>query len=352
MKKQLVASLMLTGAVALAMGMGASAEEKKIGISMYTTRTEFYVAMSSTVEDLCAENGWKCSTLSAEMDLTKEMENMETLVSQGVDLIFMEPLQTEGSAEAAQLAIDAGIPVICFDSSITSDVPVVTNVYADNFQNGVEVGKWVADEYFKDKPIHAMIMHGVEGLEPCDQRARGVISGILEARAGLSAEEAKTKGEEFDIETVKSGSGYYEDADFYIDATGFDDGLTDTALQISEDFLTANKEINLIIANNDDAGYGAIQAVENQGLEDQIICVGAADARKETLKGMMDDPDYMYKAIGLNIPSKVAETAFDVAKQILVEGADPASFDEVTNTPAVCINAANASEFYNPDALF
>ena len=353
MKKLLLVAALVIGLIA-AVPVAAQAEEapKKIGISMYTQRTEFYMAMSSTVEKLCKERGWECTTLSADMDLTKEMENMEALVTQGVDLIFMEPLQIEGSAAAAQLAVDAGIPVICFDSAIDPSVPAVTNVYADNFANGVLVGKWVADEYFKDKEIHAIVMHGVAGLEPCVQRARGVIAGLLAARAGLSDEEAAELAIEVDDEAVNNGSAYNEAANLYIDASGYDEGLTDTALQLTEDFLNANHDVNLIIANNDDAGYGSIQAVENLGLEDQIICVGAADARKGTLDGMMNDPDYLYKAIGLNIPAKVAETAFGIAEQILVDGADPTSFDWVTNTEAVCINAANAEEFYDPDALF
>ena len=336
----------------LAQAEESSNETFKIGVSMYTQRTEFYLAMSSTIEALSEENGWECTTLNADMDLTKEMENMETFVSQGVDLIFMEPLQKEGSSEAAQLAIDEGIPVICFDSAVEDSVPVVTSVYADNFENGIKVGKWVAENYFKDEEIHAMIMHGVAGLEPCEQRAKGVVCGLLAGRAGLSDEEAKEIGIAMDDEAINNGSAYNEAANMYIDASGFDEGLTDTALQLTEDFLTAHSEINLIIANNDDAGYGSIQAVENQGLEDQIICVGAADARKETLQQMMDNPDYLYKAIGLNIPSKVAEAAFEVGYQILAEGADPTGFDAITNTPAVCINAENANEYYDPDALF
>ena len=353
MKRRLLAVCVVLGIFLMMFGT-AYAEETpiKVGISMYTVRTEFYMAMSSTVEKMSAENGWECTTLNADMDLNKEMENMEALVTQGVDLIFMEPLQTEGSIAAAQLAIDAGIPVICFDSSIDSSVPAVTNVYADNFANGVLVGKWIAEQYFKDKTVHAIVMHGVAGLEPCEQRARGVIAGLLAARSGISDEEAAELCVEVDNEAVNNGSAYNEAADLYIDASGYDDGLTDGALQLTEDFLNANHEVNLVIANNDDAGYGSIQAIENLGLQDQIIVAGAADARKGTLQGMLEDPNYLYKAIGLNIPAKVGETAFNIAKQILVDGADPAGFDWVTNTEAVCITAENAADYYDPDALF
>ena len=95
---------------------------------------------------------------------------------------------------------------------------------------------------------------------------------------------------------------------------------------------------------------GAMTAVQNAGLSDQVVLAAAADGQKEAYELIKDGT--AYKATGENNPKVVAETAVDIAKEILVDGKSADDYEKYTKTPAHCINPDNVDEYYNPDALF
>ena len=51
-------------------------------------------------------------------------------------------------------------------------------------------------------------------------------------------------------------------------------------------------------------------------------------------------------AIGENSPSKIGELGVEIAKDILVNGASPDSYEDITMTEAVAVTADNVEERY------
>jgi ribose transport system substrate-binding protein len=109
--------------------------------------------------------------------------------------------------------------------------------------------------------------------------------------------------------------------------------------------LSAFPDINLLVAENDAMAIGALQVIEEQGLEDQITVVACADGQKEAYQLIQEG---RYLATGLNDPALAAATAVDVAVDLM----NGAEVDRTIYTTAVCINADNVDEWYNPDAVF
>ena len=120
----------------------------KIGIQMKTLDSGFFVTLADEFTSRIEECGWEAAVLNADSDTMKESENMDSFISQGYDLIIIDPYETEGCVEAINRAASAGIPVICVDNSCGESANVVSIVYPSNVKNGLLCGSWPLPDPF------------------------------------------------------------------------------------------------------------------------------------------------------------------------------------------------------------
>ena len=57
-------------------------------------------------------------------------------------------------------------------------------------------------------------------------------------------------------------------------------------------------------------------------------------------------PGEIHALIGENSPAKIAELGMKIAQEILVDGADPESYDDITMTQAAAVTVDNVDEHY------
>lgn len=89
--------------------------------------------------------------------------------------------------------------------------------------------------------------------------------------------------------------------------------------------------------------FGAMKALENADIEG-VDMVAAADGAVEAYDLIKEDGDYF--ATGENSPYKVADLGFEIAKEILIEGKDKWSYDEITLTEPAAVTKENVDEHY------
>lgn len=332
-------------------GNDASDKKFKIGIQMKTLDSGFFVTLADEFTSRIEALGWEATVLNADSDTMKESENMDTFITQGYDLIFIDPYETEGCVEAINRASDAGIPVICMDNSCGEAANVVSIVYPSNVRNGLLCGSWVAANKFKaDEEIISVCVGGQKDLEAARERRMGFIAGILMERLGLTEDEAVEMGTTMEKEVIEKGSAVNEEAKFKVAGIGWGAYTSNGGLDAAEDLVVANPDMNLMFGENDAMILGAMTAIENAGLSDQVILAADADGQKEALELIKSGTNYA--CTGNNQPGATAEAAMEIAVDILVNGADPTSFERVTLTNPACINPDNVDEYYNPDSAF
>lgn len=329
----------------------ASDKKFKIGIQMKTLDSGFFVTLADEFTSRIEERGWEATVANADSDTMKESENMDTFITQGYDLIFIDPYETEGCVEAINRAVDAGIPVICMDNSCGEAAKVVSIVYPSNVKNGILCGSWVAANKFKaDEQITSVCMGGQKDLEAARERRMGFIAGILMERLGLTEDEAIEMGTAMEKEVIAKGSAVNDEAKFSVAGIGWGAYTSNGGLDAAEDLVVANPDMNLMFGENDAMLLGAMTAIENAGLSDQVILAADADGQKEALELIKSGTNYA--CTGNNQPGATAEAAMKIAVDILENGADPTSFDRVTLTNPACINPDNVDEYYDPDSAF
>ncbi|PWJ48784.1 substrate-binding domain-containing protein [Faecalicatena contorta] len=370
MKKKLLSVLLCTAMVAAMLagcggkkgsdeGSSDSAESKdadsklKIGIAMKTQDGPYFVTLTKAVQEKCAEIGLveKASdvvVLNADMDVAKQSENFETFISQKYDLIFVDCIDPDNVIADEKAAYDAGIPVINIDSGVNDGSYSVTTVYSNNEQNGRMCGLSFA-ESMGDEEIYSIMLSGEKGNVAGTERRQGLICGILEQRLGITEEEAWKLTKEADDELLSKGSYTNEEAKFTIAGQGWGNWTVNDILNDANDLVVKTKDkLNTMFGENDQMLFGGMQAADDAGLTG-IHYVAAADGAKEAydyINGTTTSKSGEYYCTGENSPVQVAITATNIAKEILVDGADPDSYDEVTMTEAIAVTKDNVDERY------
>lgn len=351
-KKMMTAALCGAMALSLVPAGVYAAEEKgesfSVGFALRTANGSYYASIGDIVKDKCEELGWECTVLDANDDTTKELENMETLVASGVDLIFLDCVDPSAATASQQVAADAEIPIINLDSGVDDMSMQVTTVYSDNEQNGLAVGKYYAETLEEDFEISAILLSGNTGSIAGTQRRDGMFAGIIMARTGCTEEEAWAAAEEMEKSIVSSGKASNEKAKFTITGQGWGNWTIDEGLVAAEDLITANPDVNLVLAENDPMLIGAMTALDNAGItygkEGTAQLISAADGSKDGYDAIKEGK---ILAIGENSPVKIGELGMEIAQDILVNGTDPESYEDITMTEAVAVTEENVDEHYD-----
>lgn len=327
------------------------AESFRVGILFKTQNNPYFVDLAQKAQQYCEEAGFEVvGNQDAKQDLASEFALMEQYVSQGVDLILWNPIDPKGSIAAADLCYEAGIPLIGIDNLCQSE-NMTTTVYSDNKANGYAVGLHVGNNYYKDETINSILISGEKGNAVGQERRTGLMAGIIGSRAGLDEAAAWEAAETMNQELTDKGKAYNEAADFYILGQGWGNWTSEEGLPAAEDLLVANaSKVNLLLGENDNMLLGAMTAVENAGLMDQLWIAAAADGQKEAYELIKANTKYI--ATGLNAPPVIAKKAVEIAVDILVNGVDPESYELTTTTPPAAITIENVDEFYDPNANF
>lgn len=320
----------------------AAGEKLKVGFAIKTQDSPYFVALVNAVKELGTAEGWDVTVLDANGDTMKEAENMETFIAQGMDLIFLDSVEPDACIPSINAAADAGIGVINLDSGVGEGAKDITTVYSDNKQNGRAVGLAYAEK-MGDADIKAIILSGAKGNVAGKERRTGLFCGIIEARAGVSEEEAWELALKFDDELTSSGKATNAEAKFTVAGQGWGSWTEEEGLAAAEDLITANPDITTVLGENDQMLFGAMTALGNAGIEGVDI-VAAADGAKAAYDLIKAGT---YFATGENSPYKVAQLGIKIAKEILVDGKDMWSYEDVTMTEAVAVTAENVDEYYD-----
>jgi ribose transport system substrate-binding protein len=258
MKKFITLSMVLIMVSISALGC-SKAEEKetgmnKVGLIVSTLNNPFFVNLKEGAEEEAAKNNIEIIVLDSQNDPAKELANMEDLLTQNVDVILINPADSDAVGNAIKMANDKKVPVVTLDRGASAG-DVVAHIASDNVAGGVMAGEYIAELLGSDAKV-------VE----------------LEGIAGTSA--ARARGEGFNTAMDNAGIEVVarQVADF--DRT--------KGLEVMENILQAQPEIDAVFAHNDEMALGALQAIKSSGKD--IIVVGfdaTADAVKAVEAGEM-----------------------------------------------------------------
>ncbi|WP_273786555.1 sugar ABC transporter substrate-binding protein [Brucella intermedia] len=324
-----------------------------IGWTEITAGNAWFVEVVEAAKRKAAEyGGYTIDVQIADGDPSKTSAHFDSFITKDVDVIVVDPTDVVGAATDAQRAVDAGIPVIALGTVPDASGPFVTTVLANPFGNGFEAGIYAAQHVGKDVPIVSGVTIGTLGNSTSESRITGLISGIVFERSnqfdlGLSREDAMLKGFNLFQQLKTGGSFNWTEGKFEV--VGIQPGgwTEEGGLKGAEDLLAGHgNRINLILAENDFMGIGALTAIENIGKKGQIPVACAADGFRVSLD-LVKDGDLL--VTGANSGRATGEGVMVLIDQIFRKGFDANDLPLGSYFPAAIITKENVDSFIDPD---
>ncbi|RWR28751.1 sugar ABC transporter substrate-binding protein [Sinirhodobacter populi] len=325
-----------------------------IGWSEITMGNPWFVEVVEAAKRKAAEyGGYTIDVQVADGDPARTSAHFDGFIARGVDVIVVDPTDVVGTATDAQRAVDAGIPVIAIGTVPDATAPVVTTLLANPFEGGFESGRYAADKIGKDTDIVAGVTIGTLGNSTSESRTTGLISGIVQARSdqfglGLSREDATLQGFKLFQQLKTRGSFNWPEGHFEV--VGIQPGgwTEEGGLKGAEDLLAGHRDrINLILAENDFMGIGALTAIENIGRKGQIQVACAADGFRVSLD-LIRDGDML--STGTNSARANGEAVMMLINDIFRNGFDANDLPVGSHFPGAAITRENVDSYIDPDA--
>jgi ribose transport system substrate-binding protein len=224
-----------------------------IGISLSNMANPFFVSIEQGAQEAANRLDATLVVKDAQDDTSAQAKQVQELIDQKVDILLINPVDSEAIGATIQTANTAGIPVITIDRSANSG-SVVSHIASDNTAGGLMAGNYLAE--LMEKSGNVVELKGIEGTSAAKDRGAGFNEAI-----------SKHSG----IKVIA-----HEVADFD-QAKG---------KEVFAALLTQYPEINGVFAHNDSMILGAMEAAQEAGRKD-IIFVGF-DAVDDAVQAVED----------------------------------------------------------------
>ncbi|EZP67367.1 sugar ABC transporter substrate-binding protein [Pseudomonas sp. RIT357] len=238
----------------------ASAADIKDGVSMSAFDDTFLTYLREDMDKQAKSypkgDGVQLQFEDARADVVKQLSQVENFISQKVDAIIVNPVDTASTKNIINAATKAGIPLVFVNrrpdqKDLPKDVVAVTS-------DDVEAGK-LQMQYIAEK-----------------LGGKGKIVILLGDLANNSTTN-RTKG-------VKEVLAKYPDIKIEQEQTGI--WLRDKGMTLVNDWLTQGREFNAVLANNDEMAIGASMALKSAGKEKGSVLIAGVDGTPDGLNAI------------------------------------------------------------------
>ncbi|MGW8426238.1 substrate-binding domain-containing protein [Peribacillus simplex] len=254
-----------------------SIDKLTIALSSGPLHNPYHVAVTEGFKEAGKEIGADVIVESAEYDLAKQMSQIESFITKGVDLIVIVAADSKGIAAGVQQAKDAGIPIVAIDTNAEGGVN--STITSDNYQAGKLAGEHIVNKLAGKGNI--AIIDGPP-ITAVTNRIKGFEDAIKDS----------------DIEVIAKQNG---------------EGSREKSLSVMESILQANPKgsIDAVFTINDPEAIGVEIAQSQVNRLDEFFIV-SVDGAPEAIEAMKKEES--------SIDATVAQSPRSMAKQAVEVG--------------------------------
>ena len=236
----------------------------KIGFVGMTLNNEYHITLANGAQEKAKELGVKMDVQAGDQHASAaaQLTIIENMLSNGVDGIIIVPSSSEGLEAALKKCKEAGVPVVNADTLLNEKVVERVGMDIPFYGTDNYAGAKLAGEYVKEnfpEGCITAVLTGIEGHQNAADRLNGFKDGVGDH-----------------VKVVAEQTANWE----------VDQGYT-----AAQNILSANPDLELFFCSNDNMGIGALRAVQEAGLKDQVKIIGF-DAVSEALN-LVDSGDFL-----------------------------------------------------------
>ena len=288
-----------------------------IGVASPNNKVPYFSKLVEGMTDLQEELNVELDVQDAQDDTNTQINQIQTFIAEGCDLIIMMPVQLESLIPIAMECNEAEIPIMTVDRKLSASDPkdrgvdLITHVGCDDVEGGRKQGE---------------LVHQLLG----DEGSIALIQGTL----GASSQVLRQQGLEEYLSENAPG--------IEIVAAQNSDQDQSQAITVTQNFLTrfAKGEIDAIVAQDPYSALGAVDAIKSASRDELLGTVIGYDLPSEVLDSIKAKDMY---GSTLQAPYDMGALTLQVAYQCLTEGSEEIEANTYTEIPVVYIE--NAREY-------
>ncbi|MBU3154849.1 sugar ABC transporter substrate-binding protein [Clostridium estertheticum] len=272
----------------------------KFGATYMNMNNPYFVKLNESIKKTVESQNGTLIALDAQLEVSKQISQVDDLISQKVDIIFLNAVDFKGIKPALIAAKKANIPVIVVDSPVFDDKLVDCTVVSENYNAGVLCARDLVAKLngkgnvvIIEHPTAKSAIQRIEGFEDTINKYKGI-----------------------KVVARKTSNGQLE-----------------LAMEVMDSIIQSNKKIDAVMCLNDPTALGVIAAFENTKKNDKVYIYGvdgADDALAMIEKGKLT-------ATAAQSPDKIGKIAAETALKKL-EGL---KIENYINVPVELINKQN-----------
>ncbi|MGF6331316.1 inositol transport system substrate-binding protein [Pseudomonas sp. BS3782 TE3695] len=245
-------------ALSLMFASGAALADMKIGISMsqFDDTWLTYLRESMDTKAKSYPDGVKLQFEDARSDVVRQLSQVESFISQNVDAIVVNPVDTAATKKITEAAVKAGIPLVYVNrrpDDLNLPKGVVT-VASNDLEAGQMQMQYLAEKMGGKGDI--VILLGDLANNSTTNRTKGV-------------KEVLTKYPNIKIEQEQSGIW-----------------LRDKGMTLVNDWLTQGRKFDAVVSNNDEMAIGAAMALQQAGVAKGSVLIAGVDGTPDGLNAV------------------------------------------------------------------
>ncbi len=248
-------------------------------------------------------NGDELISVDPANDSNTQIDQIEDLISQNIDLIFVNPVDADGIIPALDELQEADIPMFGFDTEVGDMSYLISYAGSDNYNAGYVCGKDLAEKLPDGGDI---LVLDSPTMQSVTDRTNGFMDALDES------------GVEFTVVGQQDAQGNQQ-----------------VANEKATDLLTANPDVVAIFGGNDPTALGAYAAADAAGVTPMIYGVDGSPDVKALLG------DTIMEGTGAQSPVTIGETIAETAYAWL----DGEEVEEYIPIETFLITADNVDEY-------
>ncbi|WP_109310564.1 ABC transporter substrate-binding protein [Ruegeria sp. AU67] len=238
-------------------------ERYKVGFAQMESNNPWRIAETKSFHDTAEACGWDLIATDAAGSAAKQVADVDSMIAQGIDVLFLPPREEKPLIPAVMKARAAGIPTFLVDRSVDPAVAkpgehFVAFLGSDFIDQGNRAAQWLTENFDGDKGVIVQL-EGTTGSSPANDRKKGF-------------DDAIAADDRFEIVASQTG-----------------DFARDLGRQVMETLLQAHPDVNVVYAHNDEMAIGAIQALELAGRKPgEDVTIVSIDGTRDALQAIID----------------------------------------------------------------
>ena len=283
-------------------------ESNVVGVVVPTLNSKITSRVVTSIGRYLREQGYEALIKDSDHSIDLELKNIQRLINLKVDGILLVPSSSDGLESALTKCKEAGIPIINLDTKLTDES--LANVGLDipfygtnNYEGAKLAGEYVAKNF--EKGTKTAILKGIEGQTNAADRYNGFIEGAGDT-----------------VTVVAEQTANWE----------VDQGYT-----AAQNIISANPDVELFFCCNDNMGIGALRAIKEANMQEQIQIIGF-DAVSEALN-LVENGEFL--ATVAQYPAEMGKLGVDNMLKIF-DGGEAESY---IDTGTEVITKDNVGEF-------